>query len=224
MSEPPPLPPQSAGSRRRSGRRARSGKPSRWRLPIIMVLATVGLIGMIALIAGVAAVYRGLAQDVPVTDADRAVLLTAPAFVEWDEEFEVEPTLEVLTKIRNIDRSFELDYEYDAEDFYLSCSVGVETSVSDAKIAYSMMTTGVMLGSSMQDTEWRERPDLLQWGDSCKAAVMYAEDDTPCGNLFACRKGKRTFLAVWSGLWFDDAESMRELLAPVLRRWEDYAP
>jgi hypothetical protein len=194
--------------------------PSRWRVPLIVVGSIVGFVGICVLAV---IVFTWLAREEPVTEKDKDVLVTAAHFVEWVEDFEVDHSLEKFRKIRNIDRSYELEYEYEAESFYLSCLIGVDRTPSDAKQSYIALITGVSIGASLEDMEARERPEMMRWGDQSKCALLYV-DDEPVGNLFACRKGKRTFLVIFSGAWFDDAESFRELLEPVLEKLDGYNP
>ena len=197
-------------------------RPLRWRFPLIVIGSIVGVVSMFVLAV---IVFIGLAREEPVTEADKDVLVTAAHFVEWVEDFEVDTSLETFKKIRNIDRSYELEYEYDAGDFYVSCSVGVDRTLSDARVSYVALIAGVSIGASISDSEWRERPELMRWGDQSKCALFYIEGrDEPAGNLFACRKGKRTFLLILSGTWFDDAETFREFLEPVLRKFDRYDP
>lgn len=193
--------------------------PPRWRVPLIVVGSIVGVLAICVLAA---LVFTWLAREETVTEKDRDVLLTADHFVEWVEDFEVDPSLETFTKIRNIDRSYELDYEYEAEDFYLSCSIGVDRTPVDARQSYVAMLAGATIGASLEDMEWRERPGMMRWGDQSKCALLYV-DDEPAGNLFACRKGKRTLFVMFTGVWFD-AESFRELLEPVLEKLDGYDP
>jgi hypothetical protein len=181
------------------------------------------IVGFVGLCVLAVLVFLWLAREEPVTKKDRDVLLTADQFVEWVEDFEVDPSLEKFSKIRNIDRSYELEYEYEAESFYLSCSIGVDRTRSDARQTYAAMIAGTRIGLSLEDMEWRNRPEMMRWGDQSKCALLYY-DEEPAGNVFVCRKGKRTLLVIFSGVWFDDAGSFRELLEPVLEKLEHYSP
>lgn len=195
---------------------------SRWRIPLLVIGGIVAVIGTLVTMAFC---FTWLAKEVPVRESDKSVLLRAEDFVPWIEDFEVDPTLETYTKIRNIDKSYELDYTYEADDLYLYCSIGVDTSESDARISYGALTAGLSIGAAFDsDVEYRERK-LMTWGHQSKCALMHVEgSDAPVGNLFACREGKRTFLVIFGGFHFDDAEMLRELLEPVLERLSRYVP
>lgn len=215
MAGPPPLPADLADRDDAPRRR------SPWRVPLI-VLGVV--LGLILLLVGVAVLFALLAKEVPVTDADKAVVLTAHELAAWFEDLTPDPALETWTKTRHIDGTHELEYEYDGDDLYVSVSIGVDESASDARISYTALTAGVAIGTAFEDAEWRTRNDLMTWGDRSKSALLIVEGDAPAGNLFACQKGKRTILIVFSGVYFDEPGPLRELLEPALERWARYTP
>lgn len=210
-ANPPPLPP---------ARPEPTRKGSRWKV-LWIVLAVV--LGGLLLLAGLVAFYLLTAKDLPVEDKDRAVLLRAEHLVATVEGYTVDPSLEVFTKQRYFDGSVELDYTYDADDLYVSCTVTMERKASDAKASYIGQVKGAEIGIRLDDARFETRNDLLRFGDDSTASVMRMEGAV-IGNMFACRSGKLTFLAIWSGITFEDHETMDALLRSVLERWRTYVP
>ena len=211
-AEPPPLPADAPAAP------AKSSSP--WKI-VLIVLGI--LVGIVLLIVALGVGYVLLAKEVPVEAHDKQAVLTAAHMAEWIDDFEVDPQRETWKKLKNIDGSHELEYEYETDDFYLNCHVGVDSSRSDAKVNYVAMVTGAQLGAGLEDGSWEDRASLMRYGEESKASILKVGGN-PVGNLFACRKGKRVFLAVWSGVYFDDGNGMRELLEPILERWARYNP
>lgn len=165
-----------------------------------------------------------LAKDLPITEQDKQVLVTAAWVAEWNEDWEPDSTLESFEKIRNIDDSYELVYEYDGEEIYISCDIGVDDSPSDAKGSYLALIAGHAIGLRIAGVTLRDRRGLLSWGQQSKCALIVNEEGSVVGNYFACRKGKRTFALMLVGLYFDESESLREFLVPLLERLDKYQP
>jgi hypothetical protein len=167
--------------------------------------------------------YVWTAKAVPVTQADRGRVLDIRALAEWMEDFTPDPTRESIRKERYIDRSWELEYEYDDPSEaapYLTCSVGWEPKVSDAVTGYLMMwhggTAALRFGADTPLTVV-ERNDLFRWGDQSRFGIL-TRNGNPVGNVFMARHGKTVFYVLFSGVYFDDAEALAELLKPVLER------
>ncbi len=213
-SEPPPLPAEPAPAA------PAKSSTSPWKI-VLIVLGV--LVGIVLLFVALGVGYVLLAKELPVEDRDKTVVLTASDMTAWVEDLQVDPTKETWKKLKNIDGSHELEYEYEADDFYINCHVGVDASRSDAKVNYVALVTGAQIGAGLEDGSWEDSASLMRFGDESKASILKVGGN-PVGNLFACRKGTRVFLAVWSGVYFEDGDGMRELLEPILERWARYNP
>ena len=84
------------------------------------------------------------------------------------------------------------------------------------------MVKGTEIGAGIEDLDFDERP-WLRYGDVSRCALV-TRDGEPLGNFFACRKGVRTIVILWSGIYFDEAESFRDIVEPVLDKWSRYKP
>lgn len=111
-------------------------------------------------------------------------------------------------------------YEFDDPDNpdapYVSCSVTVEPNSSDALISYKGVQLGLNIGfNSQSGTSQMERNDLFRWGDQSSFHVLCVHG-VPIGNSFTAIKGKRVFMMTFSGVFFEDATAIQELLHPRL--------
>jgi hypothetical protein len=84
---------------------------------------------------------------------------------------------------------------------------------------------GTEFGTSFADTkiDFVDRDDIFRLGDKSRFAQIKS-DNLPAGNYFVARKGTRVFAVLFAGVYFDDGETVRELLMPVLTKLESYKP
>ena len=201
-------------------------RKSRTVLYVVLGLAGAALLGLLLLV-GDGVLFMVTAQDEALSADDEAALLTVSVLAEWMEDYSPDLSKETLSKTRYLDRSYDVDYEFDdaGNDVapYLMCSVTVEPKLSDALISYKAMQTGLNIGfGSQAGASQVERNDLFRWGDRSRFCILEA-DGTPVGNSFTAVKGKRVFMVTFSGVFFDDPVAIRDLLVPHLDALERLA-
>jgi hypothetical protein len=69
---------------------------------------------------------------------------------------------------------------------------------------------GTWIGSG--ETKLVTRNDLFSWGDESEFSLWQTESGDVFGNYFSGRKGKKVVLIAISGIYFDESESIEELL------------
>jgi hypothetical protein len=190
------------------------------------------LLGIVAL--GALVYFRFIYEiEEPVTAADRAVVITAEHVAKFQPGFRPNPGLGNFKKVRHLDGSMELTYEFETPDgaevpLYVYCLVGVEPTTSDAKSVYAglglgegsqSLTTAVKVQEQLQEVE---RNDLWGWGDKSRCALLKTHGEI-VGNFFMARKGRRYFALVITGVCFEDPPLIVQLLGPMLERLENYA-
>lgn len=212
---PPPIP-------QHASEEAAPPKKKRSALKITLIVLGV-LVGGILLLLGIGLLFLWLEKELPVEESDRQVVVTAALLGAWIEDFEVEPDAESIRKVKNIDGSYELRYEYDGPSLSIYCFVGMEKSLTDAKTVYAIERKAEEISLGLMDLDLGERNDLLRFGDDSKAGVLTYEGELN-GNFFSCRAGTRIYTVWWSGVGFEDSTSFRELIEPVLRRWRSWTP
>ncbi len=209
---PPPLPRDDAPEPEKK----RSGWKVLW-----IVLGAIGAVILLLLTLGLG--FTLLQKELPVGEQDKQIVVQADVFEEWLEGFSFDAENESWQKLKNIDGTYELNYEYDSDMLYVSCMVGVDDSRSDAKISYVAMDTGSEIGAGLEDMKYVDRRGLLRYGDESRAALIRMDGDN-VGNYFACRKGKNTIVILWTGVYFEDSQAFRDIVEPVLDRWARYRP
>ena len=90
-------------------------------------------------------------------------------------------------------------------------------------MSYGGLWIGYKAVLASSDVTANERNDLFRWGDSSRFAIL-EDEDGPYGNIFVARHGKIVYEFWLSGIYFDDTESVTELLEPVLERARTYSP
>ena len=180
--------------------------------------------GVVVLIVGGGAFFLLTAKDVPVTSADREAVLDISDVALWMDDFSPDSSKESLKKTKYIDKSYDIEYEYDDslndDAPYLMCSITVEPSISDARFSYTAMKAGFSLGFSGEPGVKRVgRNDLFRWGDDSEFSLLKASG-LSFGNVFVGHKGKRVFMITVSGVYFDESAEIRDLLCEKLRALE----
>jgi hypothetical protein len=204
------------------------------RSPWLIVLLVLGLgfmavVGLIVLVAAAGAFFLYTAEEQPFTDKDRQVVVTVDDLMGVVEDFSPDHDAETTGKSKYIDKSYEIEYEYEHPDedqpLFLHSSVSVEPSVSDAKTTYMSVKMGMSIGlsASGEDAQLVDRDDLFQWGDESRCALV-TSGGFNVGNFFVARKGTRVFCLMITGHAFDDRESLEKLVKPKLERLESYSP
>jgi len=201
----------------------------RSRLPWILLLAIpLGLVALIAFVAGIGALYVFTATEQEVTAEERRLIVDAEALAGLVKCFVPDPSRETITKRRYLDRSYEIEYEYDDpnDDYapYLYCCVTVERKQSDAITSYVAAWQTSRLGMVWRpgaEVEVVERNSLFRRGDTSRFAVVKAGGE-PCGCLFVARKERIVVDLVVSGVHFEEADGFSELVSPALSRIESY--
>ncbi len=215
------FPPISAYSDPAPPRRKRSTAFWLW------VLIPAGVLMVVLLIGGVGALFVLTATAEHVTAEDRQLIVDARALAEYTEDFTPNPKNETITRSRYIDRSYDIEYEYDDpgndNEPYLHCCVTVERKRSDALTTYLAAWQGSRLGMTWgadAEVEVVERNDLFRWGDQSKFAVFFV-DGKPGGNIFVARKGNVVVDLILGGVYFDEAEGFSSFVSPALTKIEN---
>ena len=207
--------------------------PLRRKSPVWTVLLTCGIIAVVILVmcgGGGTLMYFLFIHEIeePFTAADRDLLITAERVKPFLATLRIDPALGKPRKLRHLDGSRELEYEYESTEgansvLYISHNIGVERSAESARGAYGGLGIGTSIGLRLENKNIRqvERADLWSWGDTSRCIVLY-NGDAPVGNIFMGCKGRRYFQLTLSGVYFDKADAIRELLQQVLQKLESY--
>lgn len=199
-------------------------------LGVWKVLAWVAL-GLVVAAGGLVLATMGwewTAQDRPITEVDRAAVVTAARLGEWLHDDDVhDPSGEVWSKKRFLDGSLELTYEHDGDGVpgaaWVVSELWVDRKLSDALLNYEMQALVLKNLLSGEHVRTEERSDLIAWGDSSTSLLLHGAEG-PIGNAFVVRKGRRVMASTFFGVYFDDPDAFAEFLAPVFAAAEKAAP
>ncbi len=199
---------------------------------IVMIVVGVGLaalLGLILLIVAAGVFYAYSSTTEEPTPQDREVLVTAGDLPEslWTEA--IDPVGEAVTKTRYIDKSADVEYEYEHTDpdvpLYMTCIVHDETSPADAKMLYATLRVsmlGAMRLTSGGDVQQVDRNELFRWGDHSQCGLLVSNGFTVGNYFFACQ-GKKVFCLLIAGVGTEDADELRELLRPRLEQLRQHS-
>lgn len=183
--------------------------------PVVLILA--------------ATVLGGCERNLPVDEQDKAVVLRAADLIPFGYGLEKTEPYEKFTKTKYLDGSHELAYEFETPDseeenaLYMNVTISVEKSNSDAWATHGAQDIGLGVGLKSSGITKREVKDFYKYGDSSTFYVL-EKDGHPIGNAFTVRHGKRVYMLLLSGMYFDDAASWKELIEEKLKTFSEYAP
>lgn len=185
----------------------------------VAIVVVLGFLGVIGLAAAVVAVgyfaVNGVSSEPPTAEQKKLVLGPA-AFEVYDVQ--LDPKCNKLTSKRNLDRTREIAFEHDCEgsDYYISSSAEISPTVRDARESFVISVGAFRTGVAIGDAELQPRAELLPFGDQRYAAIIHNTKKKPVGNVFVVRQGRVLHSLLLTGIYFDEAEDVRELLTPLL--------
>ena len=190
-------------------------------LAVLMPLAAVGTV---ALLLALGVLFKASGETLEPTQEERALLLDIWHLSSWMAGYTPDLSGERMTKTRYFDDSYEIEYVYDLPDDqaapYLTYSLTFEGTEADARGTYTSIWGGTKVAFMMLgDTEVSvdERSELFQWGDFSRFGVL-TTDGVPFGNVFLARRGSLVVYLLLAGVYFDEGQSVSELLTPYLEK------
>jgi hypothetical protein len=205
-------------------------KRSRTWIWLVVILVPAGLLLCVAFVIGIGAVYVLTAKEEPASQSERQLVVDAAAVAAARGDFTPRAELETCKKIRYLDRSFDIEYEYDSpeddDNPYINSSLTVERNLRDARTSYLSLWGGARLGmrfGSGTEVTVVERNDLFRWGDESRFALLQVGGFSG-GNLFVARKDTKVVYLLLAGASLDEPGEIAALLGPVLERVEQFKP
>jgi hypothetical protein len=203
------------------------------RTPVLLILTLISgsMLASCGLVVGLC--YFLFMHEItePLTARDRAILCDLSRLEPFSDDVPKDRTGEKYKRVRHLDGSHELAYEYEppegaAHTLYLQSGLTAEKTATDARTAYTGLNLGVKLGFKWAGegtiTEV-ERNDLFHAGDQSRC-VLLQKDGVPVGNFLVVQKGPKVYHIMLVGLYFDTADSIKELMQPFLDQLDGYQP
>ncbi|MCA8923831.1 MAG: hypothetical protein KDD82_18620 [Planctomycetes bacterium] len=184
----------------------------RW---LLLALAPVLLAGVVAVgSVGVAVAYESSKTPLPVSPADRALVLEV-----GDLEGELRgrrATPGSLEKFGYFDGTWEVTYRYEDDALFLVSTVSREGGERDARVALRAAWTGLRVGAELVEGEVELTPvEGFALGDEARLARVEV-DRQPIGSVAAVRVGHCVVTVVLQGRCFADAAEAEAALARSL--------
>jgi hypothetical protein len=208
---PRPRPRSSAGNRPR---------PWLW----ILGLVPVSFLGLVGAFVGLGALFNMTGTEEALAPGERELLLDIGHLSGWMQGYAPILTGETVKKTRYVDHSCEIQYTYEVPDDdsapYLSYLLNFEATDADASSTYFSLWGGSQVAFyafGAVDVKVDENDDLFRWGDESRFGVLRVKDK-PFGNVFIARRGKTVVYLLVTGIYFEDPESVEELLNPYLEK------
>ena len=171
------------------------------------------------LLAAIGLVACSVSEDL--TESERALLLT-----EADLRREPTPALAgKYQKVSRIDKSRELSYVYEKEGsgLYLSNTLTVDTSAANALVTEGAQKTGLMIGLRVNGVVEEPIAQSVKYGDRSSLTIL-KKDGRPMGNVFTAVAGKKVYVVIFSGIYFDDAAAFDSFIAGKIDAILKYDP
>ncbi|MDA7506121.1 hypothetical protein N9920_02775 [Akkermansiaceae bacterium] len=204
MTNPPPLPPTAP-------------KPSRWKVPLILIGS---ILGVLLLIVGFAVLFALTARDFEPSASQKETVLTADYASDF---FEIDPSLgtEEWDCEKYIDGSIQIYYFYSDEAIVLDCTITIERNTSDALTSYFAEWQTLKLTNNIggADAILEEVNEVFSWGDDSKFAFQVTENER-YGFAFITRKGNKVYFVDAWGLVLDDPDEISAFLTPKLELFD----
>ncbi|MCB9677344.1 MAG: hypothetical protein H6737_19705 [Alphaproteobacteria bacterium] len=176
-----------------------------------------GVVGVTSLACGGAFEETQHALDA----GDHAVLVEIADLKGEFPSLVVDPTAEEWSKVKSMG-TWELEYQYETDDFVLSSFVFLEESPDDA----SWVFWGLGLAPAMMENEGIEfvvDDGLLTLGDERSCGLLRSEGAV-AGNLCSVRDGSVVMAIVLVGGYFDQPGDLDRILASALSAAKTHAP
>jgi hypothetical protein len=194
---------------------------------LVAGIGTLGLVGLIVLVVGLGFLFVWSSTTEEVTDADRELVVTAQELADQGWDVKVNPAAETIEKTRYLDRTADIEYEYDSTDdeepLYINCSVHAESSPKDARASYTAMQVSALTVLKLMgdNIEQVDRSDLFRWGDESKCGLIVS-NGIYCGNYFFARQGTKIYCLMITGVCIEEEAELRQLLLPHLEKLENH--
>jgi hypothetical protein len=183
----------------------------------------IGAVLVALLLLGVA----GCGTEEPLSEADKSLFLRAADLAGHGYRYENADSYETFSKTRQFDGSYQLTYEFQTPNgerrpLFIYATVSVARNASDAALAEGAEKIGMLIGLRASGVE--EREVRLQPGDDRSRLRVLVKGGKPLGNIFTVRDGRKTYMLVLAGLYFEEAEDWNKLVEPKLQQLANYSP
>jgi hypothetical protein len=153
--------------------------------------------------------------------SDHAVLVEVGELVAVFPTVVVDPAKQTWSKSHSFG-SWDLEYEYETDDFYLSTLVFVEDDPAEAST--TMWALGLAPGMlDAYDVQFEASADLCSLGEERKCGLL-RKDGLPVGNLCTLRQGGAVMMFVLVGGYVEGPGELDAVLGGPVAALNGYSP
>ena len=166
-------------------------------------------------------------RKVAIAEKDKLLFLRAGDLVNYGFGFQNIEKFESFSKSKNIDGTYDIEYEFKTPDeeksntLFIYVLVQIARKRSDALVSQKVEKLAVLYGLNRKGIHEHEIAGF-GYGDS-SAFYILKKDNNPVGNYFTVREGSNTYLLLITGMYFDDPQVWREVIEPKLKHFSTYA-
>lgn len=182
---------------------------------IAVVLGVLGATGFAAAVVAIGYFAVNGISSGPPTDAQKRLVLSAAAFEPYDLDLDAKCVKWTATRTLSRTREIEFEHECEGTTLYISSGAEINPSVREARESFLLSVGAYRTGVAIGDGELQPRDELLPLGEQHYAAVI-RNGGNPVGNVFVVRQGRVLHTLLVTGIYFDEAEDVRELFTPLL--------
>jgi hypothetical protein len=205
-----------------------SGDFAKWLAAVVGLARMHKLLTVAAGLAALACV-AGCESGLPVEATEKTLVLRAGDLVAYGYGLEETEQFEKFSKTKYFDGSREITYEFETPEteednpLYMNVTMTFEKKTSDALLSHGAEKTGAAAGLRIAGVKSREIENFYDYGDSSAFYVLEMEG-RPVGNMFSVRDGKKIYMIIMTGMYFDDAAVWKELVEEKLKKFSGYEP
>jgi len=165
----------------------------------------------------------GCSVSADLDDNERALLVTEVDFKEFAPPIQSGVTGMYSKRTSYLERKVELSYKLDASgpSFYLFNNVTIESSATQALITQAAQKAGLMIGLKSNGIVEEPVKLGLSYGEKTSLSLL-KRSGKPIGNVFMSVIGRKVYLLVFSGIYFDDAEAFGTFIAQKMDTFTRY--
>ena len=186
-------------------------------LTLIIVGTVVGVLMLAALIVGIGWMAMKGVKTNPPTAEERKLVLGPASFAEFGPP--LDPRCDSLKTTNTFGLSKEIEYEHDCEaaEIYVQSTAAVSATTHDARQNWLLLIGGYKAGVAIagNDVKVEPRENLVTFGDQ-RYGAMVRRGGVDVGNIFVIRQGRVVHSLLITGLYFDDPDTVRDLLGPLI--------
>ena len=193
-----------------------------WQMLVVILFA---MLAGGAILASFIAWPMFVVQPLPITERDRALLVTAGVFEPWLPGMAVRHDAEQIRKTRLGETGFTLTYQYDRrfdeQPLLVRCTVIIADDTEEGVVAYRKLLRTPL---DIEDVEQAPLDGYFSWGKESQLQEL-RKNGLPCGNALYCRQDKRVYSLVIYGVALntvDGFDGFSDLVESPLTQLEQY--